>query len=374
MGLFNRFKLDIKPLTKNSVDSFKDSFEKLASQLMDNKMENANTPKPIQEKEFEILWGKEMPQELRDILGMFHRLGLPKFNKWETALPNMDIAHQEGNIVKDVLLKAQVEFPTDHHINWFTGSASMDPVVNNGNRWNGANYSFQYPLYEPIPGVDKAPQIYMYHHNHPDSWGTSFELMAKDANAFLYINMLIQARVKKKISDADFVTCFEKIKDKVKLPYYFFNSFSYNGRWISYYDFNYRAGSDRGSTLTLDYYNRSRWIFELLKGNHNNYLWSIQNSMYSKYLNPKLDDERHQFNLGHLQNHVPDALYYLLRCYFRDETKQLKEYINICKDSPARIIRDAALFAEELNGGLEFFGEIDNIQTLKREFATNMRW
>lgn len=371
MGLFNRF--DVKPLTKEPVVAFSSNFEKLASQLLESKQKSDS--QNYSDADFEALWGKAAPRGLSNIFNTFKNLNSPLFNRWETRLPDLGILHSEGNIVKDTLLKAQVEFPTDHHINWFTGSVSLDPIVNDQSQYHNNNYSFQFPLYDILPEGSESPQIYLFQHNHPDTWGMNFEVMAKDVSSFLYVMMMIQAHHKKKISQSDFLICFDKIKSSVKLPYYFFNSFRANGRWVSYYDFNYRASSTRGASLTLDYFKRSRWLIELLKGNHNNYFYSLQNSFYPRHLNPTLNDERHQFNLEHLPHHVPDALYYLLRCFFRsNEEEQLKAYINVCKSSPSRIIRDAAAFSDDLLHGLEFFGEIDNIQTLKRDFAKGMKW
>lgn len=374
MGLFNRFKVDVKPLTKEPVNSFTQHFEKIGKQLSNNKASKLVPSSSFSKEQFESLWGISISNELDNIFDVLQNLDTPVFENWETSLPDSNIVNQTGNIFKQVLLKAQVEFPTDHHINWFTGSISLDPITNVNNSHYGKNYSFQYPLFEIAGQGGNNPHIYMFQHNHPDTWGMNFEVMAKDSSSFLYIMMLIQAHKKKKISESDFATCFDKIKSSVKLPYYFFDSFRVNGRWLSYYDFNYRPASNRGNTLTLDYFNRSRWIIELLKGNHNNYLYSLQNSFYPKYLNPELDAERHRINLEHLPNHVPDALYYLLRCFFRSEDEQLEAYIDVCKSSNSRIIKDAALFVEELHQGLEFFGEIDNIQTLKRDFANGMKW
>lgn len=374
MGLFNRFKIDIKPLTKAPVENFQQSFEKLANQLMDNKLANANAPNQISVSDFEKLWGMSIPEELMSIYDQLSSLGMPQFSKWETAITDSSIVKNDENIFTKVLLKAQVEYPTDHHISWFTGSVSLDPVVNDGSRYNGMNISFQYPLYDNLKSGVNSRQIYTYTHNNQDIWGSSFEAMSKDVPSFLYIIMLIQAHNKKKISNNDFLVCFDKIKNKVKLPYQLFNSFRAGDRWVSYYDFNYRPENYTGSTLSLDYFNRSRWIFELLKGNHNNYLWSLQNSMYNRHLNLKMTKDIHRMNMENLPMNVPNALYYLLRCFFRDETSQLKEYIGVCKSSESKIIRDASAFADDLVHGLEFFGEIDNIQRLKTDFATNMNW
>ncbi|MGK0389277.1 MAG: hypothetical protein ACI94Y_002017 [Maribacter sp.] len=374
MGLFNRFKLDIKPLTKEPVTAFSNHFKKMASLLADNKLSSKSKMSSVSTENFKKLWGAEMPNGLRNVFEQLAELGTPKFQNWESNIPSFNIANHKGNIVKDVLLKAQVEFPTDYHINWFTGTISLDPVVNNTKGGYSQHYSYQYPLYDTIPAGKTQPQIYTYQHNNQDTWGINFEIMAEDVSSFLYVVMMIQAYKKKKISNADFLICYDKIKAKVKLPYYFFNSFRADGRWVNYYDFNYRKSNVEGASLSLDHFNRARWIIELLKGNHNNYLWTIQNNLYNQVHNPVITKEIHEANLRNLPNHVPDALYYLLRCFFRNETEQLEAYIDVCKSSQSKIISDAALFAEELNDGLEFFGEIDNIQELKRDFAKDKTW
>ncbi len=373
MGIFDKFTFDKKPLTQHPIENFKDSFPDFARQF--KSLEKAtSTAQTLDKQQFETLWGFSPPRVLNQLLNQLNTLGHPKFQKWESATVDNSIAESEGNIVEEVLLKAQIEYPTEHHVEWFSGSISLDPIVNGPNHWSGQNFSYLFPVVEAEFLERENPQIYLYNHTNPDGWGTNLEVMTKDLSSFLYIIMATHAFNTKKINNNEFFTCYQKSKDKVKLPYYFFNSFRVNGQWISTYNFNYRPNRDPGSVITIDYFNRARWIIELLKGNHNNYLWSIRNSFYNRNLNPVLSPEIHEKNLEHLPLHVPDALYYLFRCFFRDEKDQLKEYISVCKNSSSRIIKDAAKLAEKFNDGMEFFGEIDNIQRMKQDFAQGMNW
>ncbi len=374
MGLFNKNKLNIQALLQEPVEEFKTKFKDIAHQLSDNSKNpyKINMDKVLEE--FELLWGVSIPQELKNLENILNDLGFPLLRYWETNYIQTDILHSTENIVEKVLLQAQIEFPTDYHIDWFSGSISLDTIVNSSSRWSDTNFSFQYPIYEATILQKESPQIYLYNHNQPDMWGNGFEIFSKDLSSFLYIITMQHLRHHKKISDKNYLTCFEKIKNNVTLPYSFINYTRINNRYLSSYDFRYRPDTARGSNLTLDYFQRCRWIIELLKGNHDNYFWSIQNNMYKKYLNPELDTERHRNNLEHLPTHVPDALYYLFRCFFKGENNELKEYIQACKDSPSRIIRDAALLVNDFSKGKEFFGEIDNIQHVKRDFNQNMKW
>ncbi len=374
MGIFDNFSFNPKPLTKEPAEAFLGSFSDFTKQFKNLEKNEETGFGKINERQFQELWGFYPNEELKNLYEQLNSLGFPKFNNWESAAIKTDILNSKENIVEEVLLKAQIEFPTDHHIEWFTGTVSLDPIVNGPNQWDGKNYSYLYPIVES-EFLEKAnPHIYLHTHSNPDGWGTNVEIMAKDVSTFLFIIMSIHARREKKIKNNDFGICMNKVKDKAKLPYYFFNSFQYNNQYISTYNFRYNTGNNRGSAITIDYFNRARWIIELLKGNHNNSFWSIRNSFYPKYLNPALSNEIHEANLKHLPNHVPDALYYLFRCFFRNETGQLKEYISVCKNSNSRIIKDAAILVEQFNDGKEFFGEIDNIQRLKQDFNNGMSW
>ncbi len=373
MGLFDKFTFDKKPLTKEAVEAFSGNFPDFVSQFKSLESKQKTTRK-TDWKKFEALWGFRPNNELVSLTQDLEKMDYPNLSKWESNAIHTDMADFKGNIMKEILLKAQIEYPTDNHIEWFCGAVALDSVTNAQNQWSGSNLSYLYPIVEAKFLERENPHIYLYTHNNPDGWGTTLEVLAKDTSSFLYIVSAVHALGQKKISNNDFFTCYEKAKDKVKLPYYFFNSFRANNRWISTYDFNYSPGNQRGNTITQDYFNRARWIIELLKGNHNNYLWSIQHSFYQKYLNPELTDEIHSQNMEHLPIHVPDALYYLFRCFFRKENEQLRDYIRVCKDSPSRIIRDAAELVQEFDEGLEFFGEVDNLQRLRNDFNQNMNW
>ncbi len=376
MGLFKRNTSSAQILTSNPVQGAKGYFaEFIAKTKTDSNPQNKNLADMA--VDFKSLWGTDLPGELLDILRILSDNNFPAFGRWESSPLRTDILSEKENIVEKVLLKAQVEFPTDHFVEWFSGSVSLDPIVNvqSGRYHNSNSYSYQYPIYEALLTGKSSPQIYIYNHNRPDSWGTSFEVMARDTPSFLYTIMLMHSMFRtKEMSNGQFSTCMDKVKTHVRLPYTYFNSTRVGNRWISTYDFRYSPPTQRGSTLTLDYYERSRWILELLRGNHNDYLWYAQNSFYKNYLNPKLDDARHAQNLEHLPHHVPDALYYLFRCFFRKEKRQLREYIDVCKGSSSRIIKDAAELVEQFEDGRTFFGEISDMQALRDNMNKGMRW
>ncbi len=370
MALFKRNSNDF---SKENVAGFTQKFSHYASQY--KKLTQTKNPPidlPGSFRDFEKLWGKPLPDYARKIFRTLHQIDYPIWYRWETAPLRTDIVKEEGNIVEAVLLKAQIEFPTDHHIDWFTGSIAMDNLVNIGGTWSGENISYQLPIYEAEILQKEEPQVYYFKHHSPDQWGMEFHAMSKNISSFLFGMIMFHTHfVEKTLKDSEFSSCVERSKEQLQLDYNFFRSKRINRRWISTYDFSYQNNS-RGGNLTLDYFQRARWIMELLKGNHNNYLSSIAYNMFNNGLNPELDNNRHQQNLRHLPTHVPDALYYLFRCFFLDENEQLDEYIRVCKDSRSRIIRDAALLVEEFKNGRTFFGEVDDLSKLKADFKTTL--
>ena len=138
---------------------------------------------------FKTLWGTDMPKELSQLIVNLDELNFPYFRLWESAIPPIPTGN---NIVEEAILTAQVEYPSNHIIDWFSGTFCLNKAGTNERYWSEGSYSFFYPVYEaPIREV-ASPHIYAYQHGSPDnSYMNDMHLFAKNTSAFLYFMMML---------------------------------------------------------------------------------------------------------------------------------------------------------------------------------------
>lgn len=318
--------------------------------------------KEEREQLFRDFWGVSLPEDLSMAFDLFERGDSPRlFNYFDSAAPKLgqlqDWKNAGQNVVEQAVLHSQESFPFDYMMDWVTGSVALDALVQNPEQ-SYYSYSFHYGLLD-----DKTSgQIYLHRHQSYSYWGITMEAeFAKDLSSFLYMMSMFCAYGEYEImTEQKFTANHPKLNSKIKFPYYFLGNFQVGQNRLYESAFNYTSRSK----VCVDNFNRSKWILEILRGETD-----INTIKYQRPKYPTIADGQIGTIAAAIQTHVADAFYYLFGTFFSKEQKYLYELVEACKESPAQVIKDAALLVEELSDGRKGVGIVTDVHYLRQELA-----
>lgn len=345
------------------VDFLSGNFEEFLNRYTGGKVEAIDrSKKEERERLFRDFWGVSLPQDLSMAFDLFERADSPRlFNYFDSATPKLaqlqDWKNAGQNIVEQAVLHSQESFPFDYMMDWITGSVALDALLQNPEQ-SYYSYSFHYGLLD-----DKAAgQIYLHRHQSYSYWGITMEAeFAKDLSSFLYMMSMFCAYGEYEImTEQKFTQNHPKLNDKIRLPHYFLGNFQVGRNRLYESAFRYSSRNK----VCVDNFNRAKWILEILRGETDINTIRYQRPKYPVIANGELKNLTTT-----IQTHVADAFYYLFGTFFSKEQKYLFELIEACKESPAQIIKDAALLVEQLSDGRKGVGIVTDVHHLRQELV-----
>lgn len=344
-----------------------DRYESFLSRMSNNPIKASNLDNREKRKAvFKDYWGIELPLELDQLFDLWERADYPiLYNSFESATPKFEQLEewtkQGKNVVEQTILEMQEWYPYDYIMNWATGSLCLDSLRQSANSNSYYHYSYHYGLFSRNTGDTKA-QIYVHQHNSYSSWSTSFnEVIAPNLSAFLFAQASMSAfNEYDLLTTRQFTKLYEgPLKANLKPPYYFMNNMKIGNRWLYESDFNFTPNNKPSA----NFYEKSKWIIELLRAESRPSDVYYSFYRYNPYQPLKNNS---QTPVQKLASSLPDAFYHLWSCFWiKGYESQLDEYLQICKNSDAIIIRELALLIESLNNGRNELGIIRDIQKAK---------
>lgn len=322
---------------------------------------------------FQAVYDRPLPDKialLLDWVNRFDKKDILFYSQMELGGGQFDVLRlwldTDKNIFEQAIRKAQLEYPFDFLIEWFSNTIALDKFqTSTYSYYDGGACSF---LYAPF-----SDYVHPFVHQSYSSLSAIefYSPVTSNLSSWLYMMSVLSSYFEWDVTtESKSQDAFEKLHGKVRLAslyYYFFNFYNKYG-FITHDD----ANPEMSDQPTENYLARSRWILELFRAQHNgdsirDYMFngSEAHMSFAKMQENMLSDT---FDLE-LQNHIPDALFYMWSGFFcKGGEALLARSVAACLASPVRLIRDAALLVQECINGRTTIGHQREIQTLRHWF------
>mgnify|MGYP000020281396 CR=1 FL=1 len=291
------------------------------------------------------LWGHPPPPDLLAVVGeTIDRRG-PLLLEWRMGVEFLEPS--EANSFEQIVEIAQENYLSFDLIELF-GGLQWVGSLGNGDGWLVS-------LTEHHLDASTPPRVYLFDH---DELGLD-PAAARSLSHLAFLTTLQDAwRDTESISPEALRDAVHRIAPHTAPPWHFQDLFEQNDAEPSY---------DAESEPSRYLWSISTWIIALLRNDGIVELDDIPHHFHAE-LFPDIDDKPWSDRMAGAIQHVPFGLYWLWRLFFFGDDVRLRELIDACAESPARLLRDASALLAQILDGRKQLGTIEDIHALREAF------